>query len=139
MDMESLQRIVKKLTNDIVDMKRNVGEGTSTKNFFKTPFKKTTPPTNKTTPPTEGINMEDFINMFKSLAFGGEASSDGKDEEEGEEETKKEDQSGDAEETFGQEVNSFWMFLTIYLEKMKMMILKKFIYLKILTILEVKD
>jgi hypothetical protein len=80
MDMESLQRIVKKLTNDIVDMKRNVGEGTSTKKIFKTPFKKNNPPTNKTTPPTEGINMEDFINMFKALFFGGEASSDGTNE-----------------------------------------------------------
>jgi hypothetical protein len=29
MDMEILQRIVKKLSNEIVDMKRNVGEGTS--------------------------------------------------------------------------------------------------------------
>jgi hypothetical protein len=45
MDMESLQRIIKKLSNEIVDMKRNIGEGTSnTKKFFKFPPKKSTLP-----------------------------------------------------------------------------------------------
>jgi hypothetical protein len=44
MDMESLQKIVKKLTNKIVYLKMNFGEGRSNKKFFKTPFKKTAPP-----------------------------------------------------------------------------------------------
>jgi len=52
-DMESLQRMVKKLSNEIVDMKRNVGEGTSNPRHYKPFFKKPSlykaiepPPTN---------------------------------------------------------------------------------------------
>jgi hypothetical protein len=51
MDMEALQRIVKKLSNEIIDLKKNSGEGSSNpKKFFKFQPKKdkNTPPTNKT-------------------------------------------------------------------------------------------
>jgi hypothetical protein len=35
MDMESLQRIVKKLSNELIDLKKNGGEGSSnSKNFL---------------------------------------------------------------------------------------------------------
>jgi hypothetical protein len=65
MDMESLHRIIKKLCNDLVDLKKGGGEGSSSqKKFFKfLPKKdKKTPPTNKTTPSQiEGINMEDIV------------------------------------------------------------------------------
>jgi hypothetical protein len=47
MDMESLQRIVKKLSNEIIDLKKNHGEGSSNpKKFFKFQPKK-----DKSTPP----------------------------------------------------------------------------------------
>jgi hypothetical protein len=42
-DMESLQRMVKKLSNEIVDMKRNVGEGTSNPRPYKPFFRKPSP------------------------------------------------------------------------------------------------
>jgi hypothetical protein len=35
-DMESLQRMIKKLSNEIMDMKRNVGEGSSYSNTLQT-------------------------------------------------------------------------------------------------------
>jgi hypothetical protein len=70
MDMESLQRIIKKLSNDLVDLKRGSGEGSSNqKKFFKFPPKKdkNTPPTNKTTPSQmEGINMEDIVQALQT-------------------------------------------------------------------------
>jgi hypothetical protein len=69
MDMESLQRIIKNLSNDLVDLKRGNGEGSSNqKRFFKFPPKKdsNTPPTNKASPSQmEGINMEDISRPFK--------------------------------------------------------------------------
>ena len=55
-DMESMQRVIKQLTNDIIDLKKNKGEG-------KKPFK---PFMNKRTdfvpqiPPTSGINIGDY-------------------------------------------------------------------------------
>jgi hypothetical protein len=51
--MEALQIIVKKLSNEIIDMKNNCGEGSSNpkKFFIFTPKKeKSTPPTTKNNP-----------------------------------------------------------------------------------------
>jgi len=54
MEMESLQRIIKKLSNEIIDMNQNLGEGTSNTNkFFIFPPKQSTPPTLKNTSPSE--------------------------------------------------------------------------------------
>jgi hypothetical protein len=56
MDMEALQRIVKKLSNELIDLKKSGGEGSSSqKKFFRFPPKKdkNTPPTNKTNPSQE--------------------------------------------------------------------------------------
>jgi hypothetical protein len=68
MDMEALQRIFKNISNNIIDMKKNIGHGISNaKKLFKfAPKKITPPPTTKTTPPTKGTNVEDFIKAFKS-------------------------------------------------------------------------
>jgi hypothetical protein len=70
MDMESLQRIIKKLSNDLVDLKKGGGEGSSSqKKLFRFPSKKdkNMPPTNKTTPSqTEGINMEDIVQALQT-------------------------------------------------------------------------
>ena len=56
--MESMQRIIKQLTNEIIDLKKNKGEG-------KKPFKpllkkKTNMDTSPQIPPTLGINLEDY-------------------------------------------------------------------------------
>jgi hypothetical protein len=68
-DMKELQRILKKISNEIIDMKKNCGEFPSNTNkFFRFPPKKSIPPTNKTTPPSEGLNGEDFIQAFKAWA-----------------------------------------------------------------------
>lgn len=69
-DVEALQIIVRKLSNEIIHMKKNCGEGSTNPNkFFKFQPKKekSTHPTTKTTPPSEGINMEDFVQALKSL------------------------------------------------------------------------
>ena len=55
-DMESMQRVIKKLMNDIIDLKKNKGEG----------MKPLKPFMNKMTyyapqiPPTSSINIEDY-------------------------------------------------------------------------------
>ena len=56
MDMESMQRIIKQLTKEIIDLKKNKGER---KKPFKTFLKKKTN-TDSTSqiPPTLGINLE---------------------------------------------------------------------------------
>ena len=56
MDMESMQRLIKKLTNDIIDLKNNKGEGTKP---FKPFLKKKTDSTPQI-PVTSGINLEDY-------------------------------------------------------------------------------
>ena len=58
MDMEKMQRIIKKLTNEIIDLKKNKGEG---KKPFK-PFLKNKTNTDSThqIPPTSGINLDDY-------------------------------------------------------------------------------
>ena len=85
MDMENLQRIVKNISNEIVHLKKSLGEGPFTKYYSWPPFKTTFPPTNQTSPPIEGINIEDFMNAFKSLVSKFDYSpgrlNDGKDDE----------------------------------------------------------
>ena len=58
MDIESMQRIIKQLTNEIIDLKKNKGEGKKPFNSF---LKKKT---NTYSPPqihhTSGINLEDY-------------------------------------------------------------------------------
>jgi hypothetical protein len=55
-DMASMQRVIKQLTNDIVDLKKNKGEG---KKPFKPFMKKRTNYTPQI-PPTSGVNIEDY-------------------------------------------------------------------------------
>jgi hypothetical protein len=56
-DMESLQRMVKKLSNEIVDMKRNAGEGTSNPRSYK-PFFRKNPPFKALDPPPANLNID---------------------------------------------------------------------------------
>ena len=56
--MESTQRVIKQLTNEIIDLKNKKGEG---KKPFTTLFKKkTNMDTHPPIPPTSGINLEDY-------------------------------------------------------------------------------
>ena len=56
MDMESMQRVIKQFTNEIIDLNHNKGEG---KKPFKPFLKKKTNSTPQI-PPTSGINLEDY-------------------------------------------------------------------------------
>jgi hypothetical protein len=56
-DMESLQRMIKKLSNEIVDMKRNAGEGTSNQRPYR-PFFKIPPPYKAIEPPPTNLNID---------------------------------------------------------------------------------
>jgi hypothetical protein len=55
--MESLQRMIKKLLNEIVDMKRSAGEGTSNQRPYK-PFFKRPPPFKAIEPPPTNLNID---------------------------------------------------------------------------------
>jgi hypothetical protein len=55
--MERLQRMVKKLSNEIVDMKRNAGEGTSNPRPYK-PFFRKNPPFKALEPPPANLNID---------------------------------------------------------------------------------
>lgn len=57
-DIEGLQRIVKQLSNEIIDLKKNLGEGISGRGFFRFPDKKDFPP--KQHPPPDNINIQDY-------------------------------------------------------------------------------
>ena len=57
--MESMQRAIKQLTNEIIDLKKNKGEGKKHfKPFFKKKINSDTPPL---IPPTSGINLKDYV------------------------------------------------------------------------------
>jgi hypothetical protein len=55
-DMASMQRVIKQLTNDIIDLKKNKGKGMEP---FK-PFMKKSTDFVPQLPPTSGINIEDY-------------------------------------------------------------------------------
>ena len=56
--MESMHRVIKQITNEIIDLSKNKGEGKKPFNpFFKNKTNMNTPPS---TPSTSGINMEDY-------------------------------------------------------------------------------
>ena len=61
MDMESMQRVIKQLTNEITDLKKNKGEG-------KKPFMKKRTNSSPQIPPTKGINLQYFSmeNYFRT-------------------------------------------------------------------------
>ena len=56
--MEGLQRIVKQLSNEIIDLNKNSGESTLGRGFFRFPDKKHFP--QKPHPPPENINIQDY-------------------------------------------------------------------------------
>ena len=63
--MESLQRMVNKLSNEIVDMKRNAGEGTSNPRPYKPFFRKPSPYKAIDPPPTNlNINLGEVASDY---------------------------------------------------------------------------
>ena len=58
MDMESIYRISKKISNEIIDLKKGVSEGSSNKHFSKPPFRRTFLVANKPKSPTKGVSIE---------------------------------------------------------------------------------
>ena len=57
-NIEGLQRMVKQLSNEIIDLKKNSGKSTSRRAFFRFPNKKHFPPRHH--PPPENINIQDY-------------------------------------------------------------------------------
>jgi hypothetical protein len=56
-DLENLQRMIKKLSNKIIDMKRSVGEGNQNKIPYKTLFNRN-PPFKSIEPPPTNLNIQ---------------------------------------------------------------------------------
>ena len=56
-DMASMQRVLKQITNELIDLKKSKGEG---KKPFK-PFMKKRTDSAPPIPPTLGINIEDYV------------------------------------------------------------------------------
>ena len=57
-DIEGLQRMFKQLSNEIIDLKKSSGEGTSGRGLFRFPDKKHFPP--KQHSPPKNINIQDY-------------------------------------------------------------------------------
>ena len=56
-DLENLTKVVQKLSNQVIDLKRSTEEASSSKGPYKPPFQKPFP-TNRPNPTTEGLNLE---------------------------------------------------------------------------------
>lgn len=66
LDMESLQQVITKLSNDMINIKKNNSETNQNHGYFRPPFRRNfqnKPPT----PPPEGLNVDEVANVFKSL------------------------------------------------------------------------
>ena len=55
--MENLTKVVQKLSNQVIDLKRSTEEASSSKGPYKPPFRKPFP-TNRPNPNPEGLNLE---------------------------------------------------------------------------------
>jgi ribonuclease HI len=56
-DLENLTKVVQKLSNQVIDLKRSTEEASSSKGPYKPPFRKPFPP-NRPNPNPEGLNLE---------------------------------------------------------------------------------
>jgi hypothetical protein len=71
MELDNLQHVIKHLTIEIIDIKRNYGEITSTQCLHRPFFKKPIPPKHMEPPRTnlnidmEGVAMENFCNYHQ--------------------------------------------------------------------------
>ena len=58
-DIEGLQRVVKQLSNEIIDLKKNSGEGILDRGFVIFPNKRNFPPQQQD--PLQDINIQDYM------------------------------------------------------------------------------
>jgi hypothetical protein len=56
-DLENLTKVLQKLSNQVIDLKRSTEEASSSKGPYKPPFRKPFP-TNRPNPNPEGLNLE---------------------------------------------------------------------------------
>jgi hypothetical protein len=56
-DLESLQKVIQKLSNQVIDLRRSVEEASSSKGPYKPPFRKPFP-TNRSNSNSKGLNLE---------------------------------------------------------------------------------
>ncbi|MDO5304888.1 MAG: retrotransposon gag domain-containing protein [bacterium] len=88
-EFDSLKNVIKKLSNEIVDLKKNSGEGPSNRGYYRPPFRKPFQnPGNNQNPPSEGLNADELREILTALLAGTES-----DERQ---ETRPKDGSGDA-------------------------------------------
>jgi hypothetical protein len=66
LDLESLQKVVQRLSNQVVDLKRSTEEASSSKGSFKPPFRKPFPP-NRPNPTPEGLNFESLQYALQTI------------------------------------------------------------------------
>jgi hypothetical protein len=65
-DLENLTKVVQKLSNQVIDLKRSTEEASSSKGPYKPPFWKPFP-TNQPNPTTEGLNLESLQYSLQTI------------------------------------------------------------------------
>jgi len=65
-DMESLQRVIKKLADEVIDIKKNNNEHNQSRGYFRPPFKKNYQD-KPSVPPPESLNVEEVANVLRAL------------------------------------------------------------------------
>ena len=77
LDLDSLQRVIKKLSNEIIDLKKGNSESTLNKEpprqLFRRPFQNTA---TKQTPPSEANSVDEINSFLKLLVSGLETSAE---------------------------------------------------------------
>lgn len=69
-----MKNVIKKLSNEIVDLKKNSGEGSSNKGYYRPPFRKPFQnPGNNQNPPSEGLNIVELKEILTALLVGTES------------------------------------------------------------------
>ena len=69
-DLDSLKTVIKKLSNEIVDLKRNSGEGSlnSNRGYYRPPFRRHVQnSSNNHNPPAEGLNIEELKEILTTI------------------------------------------------------------------------
>ena len=72
--MDSLQRVIKKLADEVIDIKKNNNEPHQNKGYFRPPFRKNYPD-RPPPPPHESLNVEEVANVLRTLIASNDNSS----------------------------------------------------------------
>ena len=77
LDLDSLQSVIKKLSNEIIDLNKGSSENTPPKEPPRQPFRRPFPNTApRQTPPSEANSVDEINSFFKLLVSGLETSSE---------------------------------------------------------------